>query len=341
MLREIGKSIYVLKPIALLPHGIFNRFPLPPVFRRMNNMLICFFLKRAIERIGMEEYILDLESPNFESIIDFLKPSLTCYQCTADWNADSGGSKSSQLRRITDEMNMLKKVDMVFVISPELLDWIGKVHPNTFLVPTGADFEHFSKALDIDASVPEDISRIRPPRIGFTGYVTTHVDIKLLNQVAKNHPEWSIVIIGEVYGGKTVTKSKDFIESMEYPNIHYLGWKDYEKLPHYLKAMDVCLLPFKLDQWIISSQPNKTGQYLSAGKPIVSTDFPEARRLEKVIRVAANYEEFEAAIAGAVRSENASLISGGLEIARQNSAEHSASMRMEITNRYLGTGSGG
>jgi glycosyltransferase involved in cell wall biosynthesis len=333
--KEVEKSIYVFTPFAVLPHGIFNRFPLPHKLRKINNLFISFFLKRVIKRIGMEHYILDLESPNFESIIDLLKPSLKCYQCTADWTSDSGDSKSAQLRRIRDEENMLKKVDMVFVVSEELLDKISKIHLNTFLIPNGSDFRHFSKALDINTSIPEDISWIRPPRIGFIGYITTHVDIKLLNFLAKNHPEWSIVIIGEIYGGRSVSKSEDFIKSRNYPNIHYLGWRDYKKLPNYLKAMDVCLLPFKLDQWIMSSQPNKTGQYLSAGKPVVSMDFPEAMRLDNVIRLARNHEEFEAAISEALGSDNTELINHGLKIAKENSAEYSARMRMEIMNRYL------
>ncbi len=55
------------------------------------------------------------------------------------------------------------------------------------------------------------------------------------------------------------------------PNLHYLGQKSYGELPGYLKAFDVCLMPWALNDATKTISPTKTLEYMAGGKPIVST----------------------------------------------------------------------
>ena len=54
-----------------------------------------------------------------------------------------------------------------------------------------------------------------------------------------------------------------------------VGTKPYETLPSYLANIDVCLIPFKINQITLASNPIKMYEYLAAGKPVVSTALPE------------------------------------------------------------------
>jgi UDP-galactopyranose mutase len=54
-------------------------------------------------------------------------------------------------------------------------------------------------------------------------------------------------------------------------NIHYLGGKSYNELPHYVSGWNVALIPFLLNDATRFISPTKTPEYLAAGVPVVST----------------------------------------------------------------------
>ena len=61
-------------------------------------------------------------------------------------------------------------------------------------------------------------------------------------------------------------------------NIHWLGSKTYKELPAYIADWDVALLPFARNESTRFISPTKTPEYLSAGKPVVSTSIRDVVR---------------------------------------------------------------
>ena len=71
------------------------------------------------------------------------------------------------------------------------------------------------------------------------------------------------------------------IEESDLPkeaNIHYLGMKSYDELPHYLKAFSIAMMPFALNDATKYISPTKTLEYMAAGKPIISTKITDVVR---------------------------------------------------------------
>ncbi len=56
---------------------------------------------------------------------------------------------------------------------------------------------------------------------------------------------------------------------------HELGWTSVETYKDYLMAADILLLPMKDNMGSRARWPNKMGDYLAAGRPIISTDVGE------------------------------------------------------------------
>jgi UDP-galactopyranose mutase len=77
-------------------------------------------------------------------------------------------------------------------------------------------------------------------------------------------PDMQFVIIGPVVKIDPETLPRR-------ANIHYLGGKTYDELPHYLSNWDVAMLPFAMNESTRFISPTKTPEYLAAGKPVVST----------------------------------------------------------------------
>ena len=87
---------------------------------------------------------------------------------------------------------------------------------------------------------------------------------------------------------------------LNHERIALLGRRDYELMPAYLQAFQVCLLPFKMDRLTEGVDPLKLREYLAAGRPVVSTPLPPGLPYASVIRLASGPLEFAAAVRSAL-----------------------------------------
>jgi UDP-galactopyranose mutase len=175
------------------------------------------------------------------------------------------------------ECELMAMADVVFTGGYSLYEAKREGHANIHPFPSSVDVEHFAKAR-LSPPEPEDQLGIPRPRLGFFGVVDERMDTDLLSSVADAHPEWSLVIVGPVVKIDPAVLPRR-------PNIHYLGGKTYQELPTYLSGWDVALMPFAINESTRFISPTKTPEYLSGGKPVVSTP---------IVDVARHYGELEA-----------------------------------------------
>ncbi len=74
------------------------------------------------------------------------------------------------------------------------------------------------------------------------------------------------------------------------PNIHWLGRKSYDELPHYLRHWDAGFMPFAMNDSTRFISPTKTPEFLAAGVPVVSTPIRDVVRsygAENLVEIAA------------------------------------------------------
>jgi UDP-galactopyranose mutase len=191
------------------------------------------------------------------------------------------------------EASLLARADVVFTGGRSMYEARRGQHHNLHLFPSGVDVEHFR--VHEDTPVAPEIADIPGPVLGYYGVIDERLDLELIDQLAADHPEWSIVMVGPV------TKI-DPVNLPSQPNIHYPGIQPYEKLPGFLKRFDVCLMPFAINEATRYISPTKTLEYMAAGKPIVSTPVCDVVALwSDVVAIAETAREFGAAIANALQ----------------------------------------
>jgi glycosyltransferase involved in cell wall biosynthesis len=192
------------------------------------------------------------------------------------------------------------------------LDKVKRYNPNAHLVPNAADIAHFAKAFSEETIVPEEMRHIKSPIIAFVGVVGSYwVDLEIIRYAASVHPEWSFVLIGPIASGADYLKA--------HKNIHLFGKRDYRDLPGYLKKVDVCILPFVMNDLIKHTNPIKLYEYLAAGKPVVSTPIPEVLTFSNVVRIAKNKEEFVKQIEQALGERAETSRQARIDVAAKNS----------------------
>ena len=187
------------------------------------------------------------------------------------------------------EKRMLKLADVVFTVSRPLYERCHKDNRQSFLVPNGVNYEHFQTTI-ASRIVPPDLQNIPRPIIGYVGAIQGDLDFPLLHRLAREVPDASIVFVGPEDLGNA---RRNFEPLLTYPNVHYLGAKAVEDVPHYISACDVCILPCNVEnESATDSDQIKLYEYLACGRPVVATALPPAQRFASVIRIARNACEF-------------------------------------------------
>jgi glycosyltransferase involved in cell wall biosynthesis len=171
-------------------------------------------------------------------------------------------------------------------------------NPGIRVVNHAADVEHFSKAGAADTIVPADIAALPYPRIGFVGMIDpVRFDPRLIVRLAENRV-YQIVMVGGFLNG-----ANRLIPDL--PNIHRLGMRKVADLPGCIKGMDVCIMPYRLNETTQYIFPLKLFEYLASGKPVVATQIPAVEKHREFLYVASNEDEFVELVSKALRADSA------------------------------------
>jgi UDP-galactopyranose mutase len=284
-------------------------------------------LDKLFADMKITNYIFWYYTPMSLSFSDHFNPKLTIYDCMDELSAFKGapaGLKESEAR-------LFQKADLVFTGGHSLYEAKKDRHPSVYPFPSSIDKAHFQQARTISAD-PQDQQAIPHPRFGFYGVVDERFDIDIIDQVAERKPDWHFVIIGPVVKIDPETLPKR-------QNIHYLGGKSYKELPSYLSGWDVAIIPFALNESTKFISPTKTPEYLSAGKPVISSsirDVVNPYAEKQLVRIADNADDFiSAAEAELAVTDRQSWLSAVDEFLKENSWNNTWNQMMQLMRNKL------
>lgn len=240
-------------------------------------------LEKLFSKLQIEKYIFWYYTPMALSFTKEFEPALVVYDCMDELSAFKFAPPA--LKQL--EADLLKKADVVFTGGHSLFEAKKDAHHNIHPFPSSIDKAHFQKGR-LKSKDPKDQQKIPSPRFGFYGVVDERMDIDLIGKVAKMKPDWHFVIIGPVVKIDPATLPK-------HSNIHYLGGKNYSELPAYLAGWDIAIIPFALNESTRYISPTKTPEYLSAGKPVISTSIRDVVKpygVQKLVHIADSPKDF-------------------------------------------------
>jgi glycosyltransferase involved in cell wall biosynthesis len=246
-------------------------------------------LKQFFADNSITTYAFWIYTPMAMNRVHEFQPVLTVYDCMDELAQFKFAPPELRIR----EQELFKKADLVFTGGQRLYESKREQHNDAHAFPSSIDKDHFGQARNPELAEPGDQAGIPHPRVGFFGVVDERLDIELLGQLATNHLEWQFVIIGPVVK----------IDPASLPhnaNIHYLGGKNYQELPAYLRGWDVATLLFARNESTEFISPTKTPEYLAAGRPVVSTSIRDVVRPYgelNLVQIADDPKDFGQAIA--------------------------------------------
>ncbi|MFD2612393.1 glycosyltransferase [Paenibacillus gansuensis] len=184
-----------------------------------------------------------------------------------------------------DEIQWVDSADLIVCTAEPLMEKMHKLVPHKpiHLVRNGCDWDFFAGALSMTTEHLASVPAAPGGKIGYIGAWAPWVDEELLRKAAASLPDSQFIIVGPQL-------REDLPDMGE--NVHYLGYRDYTELPRILSYLDVCIIPFRLNRITASTNPIKVYEYMAAGKPVISTDLPEVRKLRPYVHVAESDSEF-------------------------------------------------
>ena len=264
--------------IPILPFGGYFK-----VIRIINRLLLNLEFISVFKNIGVniKNSICIVGEPWWYNLLKDWKLKTICYDCIDDIKVFLGVRKYELYKKW--HIGLIKGANIIFASSIPIKNEILSINPNATVVyiPNGVDVSWFRQQA-YNSKSPSDLSHIPTPIIGFVGLISFWIDVKLIYEAAAQLPAYSFVLVGPTCQRLGQPPS----------NLYILGPKPYSEIPSYIKSFDVCLAPFKVDKIGDAADPLKIYEYLALGKPIVSTNIAEIKKLREYIYIARDKKEF-------------------------------------------------
>ena len=265
-----------------------------------NRSLLTSQIAGLARRRGLSHPILWIAIPTAIEVAGRLNESLVIYHVSDKYDANTMDHATDPAFIRSLHEKAIESADLIFYSSRKLLAEATRGLERSHLLEQAVDFDHWARIANDDLQVAPEIEKIPRPRIGYFGAIEPWlVDQQLIQQAARERPEWNWIFIGNKSRG---------LEIENLPSVHFLPPVAYHDLPNYAAGFDVCVLPWSTDVTFTSyGSAIKVREYLASGKPVVIAPLPEYETMRDVLRIARNRDQFIELVDEALREEGTEL----------------------------------
>ncbi len=284
-------NITVTRPLKWLPNSI-------TAGQHFNERMAVRDVRRVARDLGLSAPLLWLNPHHAVSMVGQLGERAVIYDITDDWTQLDQSTREARLIASQDA-ELCRRADAVIVCSEQLFQSKRSLARSLHLIPNGVHTAHYASVLDRTLPLPPEAAQWPRPVLGYTGTVhSSRVDLELVEKLARRFPQGTIALVGP-----------DFLEADAAARLDALGNVrrvppvPYSRIPDYMRAFDVCIVPHRVSPFTESLNPIKLWEYLAAGKPIVSTPVPGFRDYPQHVYLGADAESFSAGVVAALAED--------------------------------------
>ena len=313
-ITEVAPNIYwTMLPGSIHPPDIYNDIP-----SDLQEAAIVEGIQRVRDSYKIGAAVSIVDYPFWAPIVRQLPNTVVVYDCMDAYASfANAGPPAREL-----EQDVIASADIVVCSSEHLRNNMRRYGRESILVRNAVTVSHFEKRPELPAF------ERRRPTAGYWGATAEWTDIELLIHAARQLPDIDFVLIGEVM-------RIDVSELAALPNVRMIGEVTYPQLPAYLHGFDVCLLPYRMCEYALASDPMKVWEYMSAGKPVVAVRFPEIERLHELVTLTSTRAEFAEGIRRCIAENDPALRERRITCARENSWESRAAQLHAAVHSYF------
>jgi glycosyltransferase involved in cell wall biosynthesis len=241
------------------------------------------------------------------------------YYCVDDF-AEWPGLDGATLR--TMEERLIKRVDELIAVSPNLREKLGRQRQPVHLLTHGVDLDRWNHR-DESASRAGSLDGLERPLIMFWGAIDRRMDVAFLERLANDLTSGTITLIGP--------DSDPDPALGRLPRVVRHPAVPFAELPEIAHAARVLIMPYNDLPVTRAMQPLKLKEYLATAKPVVVRDLPSTRIWADALDLA----ETPAAFSQTVRDRLTTGLPDAHRLARARLAEESWAAKARVFERWL------
>lgn len=335
LIQEGGSKVYWLYPLKskkmnthfikeTLENGV-TCLGIPDYysFGRYSNISDRYF--RKLKELVVEKSAIIYTIPIFKNIPKLVGINRVYYDCSDNWTESWLTGKESLKSKLIEklklqlvgkeEKSIIKGANKIFVSSIFLQQKVQYQNSGNKiqLVENGVDFSLFNTT-----NMPNESNSNTELSIGYIGGLKNKVDLKLIELVADEFPNYLIYLIGPI------DKNTDISLLKNKTNVRIKAPIPLESVPQRMSQLCLGIMPYRNISYNKGIVPLKLFEYLAVGVPVISIGLPSIKKFEEpgVLKVSDDYEQFINFSKILIEQRNDdTLVNRRIKIAEQNSWE--------------------
>lgn len=122
--------------------------------------------------------------------------------------------------------------------------------------------------------------------VGFIGQLDNSFDYSLLEKLLSHFKHFTFIVVGKIQNDEIKLLQKKFL------NLRLPGFVPYEELPSVISSFDVGICPYNDSAFNKYRNPLKVYEYFTYGLPVVCSNCDVDSKVEQLISISKNHEEF-------------------------------------------------
>jgi glycosyltransferase involved in cell wall biosynthesis len=284
-LSDIGRIVKrftrLLKPRDSHSQGMLHikNLIFIPIINRHIQRINLYILEKQLKPSTGDETIIWITTPSnlLPGLLARLKFKALVYEMLDDYDKIHTPMEKDI---ISTEQLLVNRADLIITTSSALFEKAKRINKNkeVVLIGNGVDYSFFNRDSFNRCVELEGMGKI----VGYVGTIDDWLDLEAISFLAEKREDLDFVFVGPL---KT-----DCLPQRK--NIHFLGKRGYESIPHYCNSFDVCLIPFKPGKFADTINPVKLYEYFALGKPVVAYEMRELRAFNDLLYLAKDKEDF-------------------------------------------------
>lgn len=256
-----------MKSLFRLPNKLNSIF----FFKELNNIILYFQIQKLLKK--KYDYIW-VTSPFFFSYIKYSDNII--YDCMDD----NIGIKDLKQRENTIllEQQLLQQTKIVFVSSSRLKEVVKNrgYTKEAVLINNALSKEFLQQVYKLNHKKKYN------NKLLYVGTISYWFDFEIIIQLLDIFKDISVDLIGP----------KE-VDIPKHDRLNYLGIIPHNKLASFIDRYEVVLMPFKVNELILSVDPVKIYEYIAMKKIVISVDYPELKKFKDFIYTYNSFSEFK------------------------------------------------
>jgi hypothetical protein len=206
---------------------------------------------------------------------------------------------------LNNEREILDSYDLIMPLTEESILKLKEFYPGkSFLSTTGCDWGLFDQ--EFQKSTKSNYKRGNKPIVGYIGNISSfRLDFETVESLVSASKKWDFKFYGPI---EQDSKTLEWVEKLSsFKNCNFSGEVNYDQVPAVIASFSAGIIPYKLNEFNLGTNPNKFFEYSAMRVPCISSRIPSLQKFSDFIIFADSVKDWSHGIDKAIHSCNMNI----------------------------------